>query len=143
MDVRVVLPLMRMDVHVVRASPPANEQTGGKQHDDQADQRFGGLLDDTRQVATHEQHRKTEGEQRGRMAEAPGGTKPSCCANGAAAGIGDERGDGDQMVRIGGVAKAEYECEYQDDEGAAVGGVAGDEAVDSRHWTIHLDLVKN
>src|ERR1700730_1396279 len=143
MDVRVVLPLMRMDVHVVRAPLPANEQTRGKQHDDQADQRFGRPLHDMRQVAAHEQHRKTEGEQRGRMAKAPGSTEPSGCATGAAAGVGDERGDGNQMVGIGRVAKAEYECEYQDEERPVTGGVTPDEAVDSCHWTIHFDLVKD
>jgi hypothetical protein len=56
---------------------------------------------------------------------------------GAPARVGGERGDGDEVVGIGGVPQAEREREQQDDERAVTRRVAADEVVEARHWTIH------
>jgi len=55
----------------------------------------------------------------------------------ATARIGDERRDGDEVIRIGRVAKPEREGEQEDHEHAVAGRMAADEAVDTSHWTIH------
>jgi hypothetical protein len=58
-------------------------------------------------------------------------------SHGASAGVGDERGHCNEMVGVGGVAKAKDECKDEDDDSAVARGMAADEAVDPRHWTIH------
>jgi len=88
MDVRVVVAIVAVGMHVIGTAPPANEQAGGEQDDDQADQRLRGLLDDMGQEATEEQHRKTEEEQCGCVTESPRSAETSRCAAGTAGGVG-------------------------------------------------------
>ena len=90
-----------------------------------------------RQEAAQQEHRQAEREQRRRVAEPPRRAEARRGAGGAATRVGDERRDGDEMVRIRGVPQAEREREQQDDERAVARCVAADEAVDARHWTIH------
>ena len=71
------------------------------------------------------------------MTEPPCRAQTCSGAGGAAAGVGDERRDRNQMVRVGRVTQPEREREQQDDERAVARRVAADEAVDASHWTIH------
>src|SRR5262249_40437956 len=94
---------------------------------------LGRLLDDVRQVAPEQEDRQAEGEERGRMAEAPGGAEPASDAGRTPARIRDERRDGHEVIGIGGVPKAEAEGEQEDHDRPVPRRVRGDVAIDPAH----------
>ncbi len=106
-------------VHV-RAGPvvavrPLPQHPCGEREDDQPDAGLGPELEPARQLRLEGDQRHPDQDQGGRVADAPPGADLRRRAD-VAVLAGEQRGDRDQVVGIGGVAEAEHEREPERDE---------------------------
>ena len=96
-------------MQVEEAAAPAHEQPEREQRDHHADARLGGRLHGFRQVGLEDDDRQPEGEEAGRVPEAPGESEASSRAGGPVAAGRDQRRDGGEVVGVGRVAETQYD----------------------------------
>ena len=78
-------PLVRVQMDVEEPAPPPHEQPDGERDDDDSDQRLRSFLDALRQIRLEQDERQAEGEERRRVAGAPGAAEPEPLARAAPA----------------------------------------------------------
>ena len=120
---------VRVLVEAKLAAPPAGEQPQREVDDQPRDRRLRATLDASRAApARRADDRQAEHEERQRVPEAPGHAEPRGASGRALAPAGEERRDGDDVVRVGRMPQAEEDRHDGDEpEGHAV-GIAGDQS---------------
>jgi hypothetical protein len=94
-------------VGVESSRSPAHKQPDSKRYDDEADEDLGDLLDSGWQIRAEENDRKSQDEERDRVS-CPRRKAEEAGAPQRTLGLaGDQRRDGNQVIRVGRVPKAE------------------------------------
>ena len=120
-------------VDVQGSLAPAIEKTRGEADDDEGDRHLGCLHDALGQVAVEEDDRHPEGEQRGRMPQAPGEPELRGSSAGTLPSPGDQRGDCGEVVGIARVAQPEQDRSQEHDPDGGAGGELRDLVVEAEH----------
>ena len=95
---------VRMRVETELTAAPAKEEPEREVDDDDSDRRFRRLLNPVRKNAVEDKDRHPEGEQRRRVAEAPGEPELPGAASGALPPARNERRHGSEVIRVGRMA---------------------------------------
>jgi hypothetical protein len=126
-------PLMRVLVHVEGTRPPAHKQAHREPDDDEADERLRGSLGPGRQRMPEEDERSSERDERQAVPDSPreaeAGTGPRITPLPAR----DEGRDGGDVIRVGGVAKAQQDGDEEDDRQGCAVRETPEERVESAH----------
>ena len=118
---------------VLVAVPVPDEQPDRQVDDQSGNRRLGAALDALGQVGLEEQDRHAEDDQGHGVPEPPPGAERRCLAPRLFLAGRDERRDRRDVVRVGGVAQAEQNCNEQDDQDRAAARERGDVVVESEH----------
>jgi hypothetical protein len=124
---------VRVRVEAELAPAAADEESEGEIDDEEADRGLRRLLHPLRKEAVEEDDRDPEGEQRRRMAEAPGKPQLPGTARGALPSARNERRHGSEVIRVGRVAETEKDSDGDDNPNGSAVGEGRDPLVETEH----------
>src|SRR6266508_1532992 len=132
MEMDMWLSRVRVRVRVEGAAPPAGEEPDREAGDQEADRGLRATPDGVRQIRTVEHDRHAQGEERERVARAPGEPELRRVSR-APFGRRDQRRHGGQVVGVGGVPEPEEYGDRNDDEKRRTVGERRQVAVEAEH----------
>jgi hypothetical protein len=112
---------------------PAEQEPEREVDDDEPDRALGPVLNCLRKEAVEEDDRKPEGEQRRRVAKAPGEPELAGAGRGALAAARDERRHGGEVIRVARVAEPEQDGDGENDPDGRAAGRGRDSLVETEH----------
>src|SRR6266568_5279221 len=112
---RMIAALVFVVMEMEAAAPPADEQPHGQRDDHEADEHLRALESGGGKVRPIEDDRQAEGEERGRVPQAPREAETARELRRALLLRADERGHRGEMVGIGRVTQAEHDGGSDDD----------------------------
>jgi hypothetical protein len=122
---------VRVEAELIAA--PADEEAESEVDDDDSDRGLRRLLDPLRKKGTEEEDRKPEGEQRRRVAKAPGKPELAGAASCALPSACDERRYGSEVIRVGRMAESEKNRDSDNDPDRSAVGGCRDSLVETEH----------
>jgi hypothetical protein len=122
-----------MSVEAQLTAAPAKEEPEREIDDDESDRGLRDLMKPLRKKAVEQEHRKPEGKQRHRVAEAPGKPELPGTASRALASARNERRDGSEVIRVGRMAQSEKNGDSENDPDRSAVGGCGDFLVEAEH----------
>ena len=124
---------VRVCMEAELTAAPADEEAEGEVDDDEADCRLRRLLNPLRKKAVEDEDRKPEGEQRRRMAEAPGKPEFPGPTSGALPSARNERRYRNEVIRIGRMTQSEKNRDSENDPDRSAVGKRRDSLVETEH----------